>query len=113
VWNGKNTKLLRIHLAEADTRAGKPLYEAVVDKCREMGIAGATVFRGLEGYGETAEVHRRRLLHRDQPVLIVVVDEEDKINALVPEVEKIMHSGLLVMSGVRAIRVTKGAVPNA
>ena len=51
-------RLLRIHISESDRYEGKPLYEAIVQKCRELNIAGATVFRGLEGYGETAEMHR-------------------------------------------------------
>ena len=54
----KKAKLLRLHFGESDRYKGKPLYEAIVNRCKELKIAGATVIRGLEGYGETAEIHR-------------------------------------------------------
>ena len=111
--NGKDAKLLRIHVSEGDTHEGRPVYEAIVDLCRAMGIAGATVFRGVEGYGETAEMHRHRFLHHDQPILIVIVDGPDRIAAFLPEVEKLLPSGLLTMSDVRALRVTKGSADHA
>ena len=75
-------KLLRIHLKESDRYQGKPLYEAIVDKCREMKIAGATVFRGLEGYGETAEMHKSHLIRHDQPILITIVDTAESLARL-------------------------------
>ena len=111
--NGKDAKLLRIHVSEGDTNEGRPIYESIVDLCRAMGLAGSTVFRGVEGYGETAEMHRHRLLHHDQPILIVIVDEAEKIAAFIPEVEKLLQSGLIAMSDVRALRVTKGREGNA
>ena len=80
-------RLLRIHISEADRYDGKPLYEAMVDRCREAGAAGATVFRGLEGYGETAEMHRSHLMRRDQPILISIVDSEANITRLIPLLE--------------------------
>lgn len=102
-------KLLRIHLSEGDKRSGRPLYEAIVDKCRELGIAGATVFRGLEGFGETADVHRHHLLLHDQPILIVIVDEAEALSRLIPEVEAMMVSGMMALSDVRTIRVNKSS----
>ena len=75
---GQPARLLRIHIAESDRCGGKPLYEAIVQKCREMKIAGATVFRGLEGYGETAEMHKHHLTRHDQPILISIVDSARK-----------------------------------
>jgi PII-like signaling protein len=104
---GKDAKLLRIHLCESDRHAGKPLYEAIVAKCRELNIAGATVFRGLEGYGETAEVHRAHLIRHDQPIVITIVDVPEKVEALLPAVEAMMDTGLLAISDVRALRVEK------
>jgi len=62
-------KLLRLLITERDRYQGKPLYEAVIEKCREMKIAGATVFRGLEGYGDTAEIHRSHVLRHDLPII--------------------------------------------
>src|SRR5438552_7795976 len=63
-------KLMRLHLSEHDRYKGKPLYEAILEKCRDLKIAGATAFRGLEGYGETAEIHRRHLLGHDLPIVV-------------------------------------------
>lgn len=104
---GKPAKLLRIHLCESDRHAGTPLYEAIVARCRELNIAGATVFRGLEGYGETAEVHRAHLIRHDQPIVITIVDVPEKLETLLPAVEAMMDTGLLAISDVRALRVEK------
>jgi uncharacterized protein len=100
-------ELLRIHISENDRYRGKPLYEAIVDKCRELRIAGATVFRGLEGYGETAEMHRPHLMRRDQPILISIVDTAENFARLVPAVEEMVDTGVLAVSSVKAIRVQK------
>jgi PII-like signaling protein len=100
-------RLLRIHISEGDRFQGKPLYEAIVAKCREMKIAGATVFRGLEGYGESAEVHKSHLARHDQPILISIVDSADNLTRLVPVVEDMMDTGLIAVSDVRVVRVQK------
>jgi uncharacterized protein len=100
-------KLLRIHISESDRFQGKPLYEAIVTRCREMKIAGATVFRGLEGYGESAELHRWHLARHDQPILITIVDTADNLDRLVPVVEEMMDTGLIAVSAVQVIRVQK------
>jgi uncharacterized protein len=99
------SKLLRLHLSEGDRWHDQPLYAAIVDKCRELGIAGATVFRGIEGYGETAEIHRSHLLHHDAPIVISVVDSADNIARLVPEVEAMMNKGMIAISDVEAVRI--------
>ena len=100
-------KLLRLHFSESDRHNGKPLYEAVVERSRELGIAGATVFRGLEGYGETAEIHRPRLIHRDQPVVVTIVDTAENIDRLVPAIEAMMDKGLIATSEVDCIRIER------
>ena len=102
-------RLLRIHISEGDRFQGKPLYEAIVAKCRELKIAGATVFRGLEGYGESAELHRSHLARHDQPILISIVDSIDNLGRLVPVVEEMMDTGLIAVSDVQAVRVQKNA----
>ena len=104
-------KLLRIHISESDRYQGKPLYEAIVNKCREMKIAGATVFRGLEGYGGTAEIHKAHVIRHDQPILITIVDTPDNLARLVPVVEEMMDTGLLALSEVKIIRVQKAGLP--
>jgi len=100
-------KLLRLHFTERDRYRGKPLYEAIVEKCREMKISGATVFRGLEGYGEAAEIHRSHLLAHDLPVVVQIVDSEENIQRLLPVLEEMMDKGLISMSDVKMRRIQK------
>jgi uncharacterized protein len=99
-------KLLRIHISESDRYQDQPLFEVIIAKCRELKIAGATVFKGLEGYGESAEMHRAHLVGHDQPVVIVIVDTAENLDRLVPAVEEMMDTGVLATSEVEMIRVT-------
>ena len=105
----QTASLLRIHISESDRYEGKPLYEAIVGKCREMKIAGATVLRGVEGYGETAEMHKAHIIHHDRPLVITIVDTAEHLASLIPAVEVMMDTGLIVVSEVQAIRVEKQA----
>lgn len=100
-------KLLRIHICASDRWQGRPLYEAIVARCRELKIAGATVFRGLEGYGETAALHRHHLARADEPILIAVVDTAEAIERLIAEIEPMIDTGLIAVSPVEVIRVQK------
>ena len=100
-------KILRVHVSAADKHEGTPLYEAIVARCREMKIAGATVFEGLEGFGETAAMHRRRLIAGDQPVIIVVVDSPANIDRLTPAIEAMVGAGVIAISEANMIRVQK------
>jgi len=102
-------RLLRIHISEGDRFQGKPLYEAIVAMCREMKIAGATVFRGLEGYGESAEMHRSHLARNDRPILITIVDSPENLGRLIPKVEEMMDTGLIAVSDAQVVRVQKKA----
>jgi PII-like signaling protein len=97
-------KLLRIHLSEQDKFEGKQLYEAIVEKCRELSIAGATVFRGLEGYGETAGMHRHHLLTSDQPIVVTIVDSAENIGRVLPAIEAMLETGLITVSDVEVRR---------
>jgi len=97
-------KLLTLHFTEHDQYQGKPLYEAIVAKCRELKIAGATVVRGFEGYGETAEIHRSHLLKHDMPVVVNIVDSAESIERLLPVVEKMMDRGLITLCDVEMSR---------
>ena len=105
----QTAEILRIHISETDRHEGKPLYEAIVAKCRELNIAGATVFRGVEGYGETAEMHRSHLVHSDRPIIVTVIDSAENIRRLIPVVAEIMDTGLMATSPVQVIRVQKGS----
>ncbi len=98
-------KILRIHISESDRWRDEPLHEAIVAKCREMKIAGATVLAGLEGYGATAEMHKAHLIHSNRPILIVIVDTAENIQRLIPVVAEMMETGLLAVSDVETIRV--------
>ena len=104
-------EILRIHISESDRHRGKPLYEAIVAQCRELKLAGATVFRGLEGFGETAEMHKAHLVHSDRPIVVTVVDTAENIARLIPVVAEMMDTGLMATSEVQMIRVQKEQVP--
>jgi len=98
-------KMLRIHFGEDDRWQDKPLYEAIVIKCRELDIAGASVFRGIEGYGASTLIHKRHLLRSsDRPILVSVIDTEEKIRSLIPALDEMVCEGLIAMSEVEVIR---------
>jgi uncharacterized protein len=107
----KKAKLLRLHFGESDQYNGKPLYEAIVNRCKELKIAGATVFRGLEGYGETAEIHRHHLIKKDQPIVVTIVDTQENLARLIPEVEEMMDTGMIATSDVDYMRIEKPPTP--
>lgn len=100
-------KILRLHFNEGAQFNGRPLHHAIVKKCYDMNIAGATVFRGLEGYGETAEIHRRHLIARDRPIIVVIVDTAERLQELLPVVESMMDTGMIAMSDVEMVRVQR------
>jgi len=101
----KKSRFLRLHFSEGDRYQGKPLYEAIIERAKRLGIAGATVFRGLEGFGETAEIHRKHLLKHDEPIVVTIIDTAENLERLIPEVEAMMDSGLIAISEVEAIRI--------
>ena len=103
----KRAKLLRLHFGESDQYNGKPLYEVIVNRCKELKIDGATVFRGLEGYGETAEIHRHHLVRKDQPIVVTIVDTAENLGRLIPEVEEMMDTGMIATSDVDYMRIEK------
>lgn len=98
----QNGILLRVFLGESDRHQGKPLYGAVVQKARELGLAGATVLRGTEGFGANSVVHRAGLLEMstDLPIVIEIVDAEDKIKLLLPHLEEMVPEGMITMEYV-------------
>jgi PII-like signaling protein len=103
----RKAKLARFHFSEHDRYQGKPLHEAIVARCRELKIAGATVFRGLEGYGGSAEIHRSHLLTHDLPIIVTVIDSAENIERLLPVVEDMMDKGMIAVSDVDVARVQK------
>ena len=105
--------LLRIFIGEADRHQHKPLYETIVLKAREMHLAGATVLRGPMGLGSSSRMHTAKILRlsEDLPVLIEIVDAEDKINAFLPVLDAMMGSGLVTLEKVKVLQY--GARPKA
>ena len=102
----KEATLLRIFIGESDRFDHKPLYEAIVLKPREMHIAGATVLRGPMGFGHSSRLHTAKILRlsEDLPLVIEIVDSEDKINALLEVIDGMMQSGLITLEKVRVFQ---------
>lgn len=98
-------KLLRIHVGESDRHEGRPLHLALVELFRRRGLAGATVLRGIEGYGAHAVVHAARILElsSDLPLIVEVIDTEDRIRAVLPEVRGMAGEGLITLETVEVI----------
>lgn len=107
-------KLLRIFIGEADRFGHKPLYEAFVLKARELGLAGATVLRGVEGYGAGSRIHTAKILRlsEDLPVIIEIVDTEEKVDSFVSVagemLEKAGCGGLITEERAHIIHYTPG-----
>lgn len=104
-------KMMRVFIGEADKWNGEPLYDAIVKKLRMMEVAGATVYRGILGYGAKGHEHKRSFFHpmRDLPVMVAVVDEADKIAAAAEAIEGMLEDGLIVMSDVEIVRLVRSA----
>ncbi len=98
-------RLLRIFIGEPDRWHKQPLYEAIILKAREMGIAGATMLRGMMGYGATSRIHTAKILRlsEDLPVVIEIVDSSEKIAALLPAIEEMVQEGLVTLEAAQAI----------
>ena len=103
---------LRIFLGEADRYEGEPLFDAIIKQLRLLEIAGATVHRGILGYGAKRHTHRDSLLHfkHDRPIMISVIDSAENIRKAAVAVERMLVDGLLVVTDVRAIRITQRTV---
>lgn len=102
--------LLRIFIGESDQWHGKPSYEAIVLKAREAGLAGATVFRGAMGFGAHSRLHTYKILRlsEDLPIVIEIVDSQDKIDAFIGQIDQIVQEGLITMEPVRVIKYRPG-----
>lgn len=98
--------LLRIFIGESDRHDGRPLYEAIVLKAREIGLAGATVLRGPMGYGRSSRLHTAKILRlsEDLPLVIEIVDAEARINAFLEDLGAMMGSGLVTLEKVRVVQ---------
>lgn len=103
-------QLLRIFIGESDRWQGKPLYEAVILKAREMGIAGATMLRGMMGYGAASRIHTAKILRLsvDLPIVVEIVDSAEKITTLLPTIEEMVQEGLVTLENVRVLQYRSG-----
>ena len=109
----KDGTLLRIFVGESDKHQGSPLYEWIVRKAREQGLAGATVLRGLEGFGAHSRLHTAKVLRlaTDLPIVIEIVDTEENIQAFLPAIDDAIGEGLATLEKVevRFYRSGKGS----
>jgi PII-like signaling protein len=103
--------MLRIHFGEGDKWHGAPLHEAILAKCQELGMAGAIVYRGIEGYGTSTRI--RHASHwkfsKDAPIMLSIIDKEEQIAKLIPHLDEMIEEGLIAMSRVEVIRYSREA----
>lgn len=102
-------RMLRIYFGEDDRWQGRPLHEAIVDKCQELGLAGAIVYRGIEGYGSSTRVRHASpwKFSKDAPIMLTVIDREEQIAKLIPHLDAMVQEGLVAMSSVEVIRFSR------
>jgi uncharacterized protein len=98
-------KLLRIFIGESDKHGRKPLYQAIVEMLREEGLAGATVLRGIEGFGATSRLHTARILRlsEDLPIVIEVADTAERIEAIMPKIDEMVNEGMVTLERVEVV----------
>jgi len=103
-------QLLRIFIGESDHWKGIPLYEAIILKAREMGIAGATMLRGMMGYGAASRIHTAKILRlsEDLPVVVEIVDSAEKIAELMPFIDEMVLEGMVTLENVRVLKYRSG-----
>jgi PII-like signaling protein len=101
----ENAVLLRIFLGENDKHEGKPLYEAIILKARELHLAGATVLRGPMGYGHASRIHTAKILRLsdDLPLVIEIVDGEEAIKGFLPHLDRMMSGGMVTLEKVQVL----------
>jgi PII-like signaling protein len=106
-------RLMRIYMGESDKWQGEPLYEAILKRLRLMDVAGATVYRGILGYGAKGHTHKSGKLpfSHDPPVMIAIVDSEAKLSLALNEIESMMQDGIIVLSNVDVIRLVRSRPP--
>ncbi len=96
---------LRIYIGESDHHRGKPLYQAIVEEARKLGLAGATVLRGMVGFGASSRLHTVRLLRlsEDLPVIVEVVDQPERLDAFMPFLDEVIRQGLVTRKEVEVV----------
>ncbi len=104
----EDATLLRVFLGESDRHEGRPLYEAIVLKARELHLAGATVLRGLMGFGHSSRLHTTKVLRLsgDLPIVVEIADAEERIQLILPWLESVVTGGLITLERARVLRYT-------
>lgn len=102
-------RMLRVYFGESDKWQGKPLHEAIMAKCQELGLAGAIAYRGIEGYGSSTRIHRASpwMFSRDAPMMVCIVDTEEQIAKLIPHLDAMVGEGLIAVSKVDVTRYSR------
>ncbi len=104
---------LTIFVGDSDQWHHRPLYTEIVHRAHEAGLAGATVLHGVEGYGASSRIHTTRLLSlsEDLPVVVVIVDTDERIRDFLPQLDHLVHEGLVVLDPVEVVRYTGRDAP--
>ena len=104
---------VRVYIGESDQWHGKPLFVAIVERCKLEGLAGATVLRGIEGYGAKSRIHTARILRlsEDLPVVIDIVDRAEQIERLLPILDEMVTEGLITLENIHVVKYVHGAAP--
>lgn len=106
-------ELLRVFIGESDHWEGRPLYERIVEEARKRGMAGATVLRGLMGFGAHSRLHTAKILRlsEDLPIVVEIVDTPEKIADLLPQLDRMIGEGMVTLERVRVIAYRHGSPP--
>ena len=101
---------IRVYIGESDHWHGKPLFAAIVERCRQEGLAGATVLRGIEGYGAHTRIHTARILRlaEDLPVVVDIIDRAERIERLLPILDEMVSEGLITVENIRIVKYVHG-----
>lgn len=104
-----SAKRVRIYVGETDQWKGKSLYQAIVEKAKELDLAGASVFRGLMGYGANSRIHTASILElsSDLPILIEIIDGEEYVNKLLPYLDEMMQEGMVTVDTIEVVKYGK------
>ncbi len=109
----RHARRLTVFLGEEDAYGHKPLATEIVHRAHRAGLAGATVLRGIEGFGASNHVHTARILSlsNDLPIIIVIVDEAERIDAFIPQLDELISEGLVILDDVEVIKYVGRAAP--
>jgi PII-like signaling protein len=101
-------KMVRVHFSQKDQWNSKPLHEAILSVCMDLGLAGATVYQGIEGFGLSAHIHHSSIWpgSNDPPIMISIIDREEQIARLLPHLDEMVSEGVVAISDVEVVRYT-------